>query len=139
MIPLVTNTIPSKMVDNSSNVSYCDVVGQTQLSSNPSYVILLWCIVSFIFIAFLCIFDLIYYYTFLSRLMPRIFLYFFRILFFCKYANVGYQNIVLYCWIYYILNELISSKKYNWTRKTILNFHNILFRLSWRGFECCKI
>ena len=53
----------------------------------------------------------------------------------CKH---GKQKMVLYCWIYYILNELINSKKYNWTRKTILNFHNILFCQSCRGFECCK-
>ena len=139
MIPLVTNTIPSKMVDNSSNVSYCDVVGQTQLSSNPSYVILLWCIVSFIFVAFLYIFGLICYYTFLSRHLPRVFLYFLQILVFLQICKHGKQKMVLYCWIYYILNELINSKKYNWTRKTILNFHNILFCQSCRGFlECCK-
>ena len=92
MIPLVTNTIPSKMVDNSSNVSYCDVVGQTQLSSNPSYVILLWCIVSFIFVAFLCIFGLIYYYTFLSRHLPRAFLYFLQIFVFANMQTWETKN-----------------------------------------------
>ena len=133
MIPLVTNTIPSKMVDNSSNVSYCDVVGQTQLSSNPSYVILLWCIVSFIFVAFLCIFDLIFYYSFLSKLLPRVF---YISYIFCKYANVQ-------TWFYIV--EYITYWTNWWIAKSIIEQEKqfqtftTFFCLSWRGFlECCK-
>ena len=122
MIPLVTNTIPSKMVDNSSNVSYCDVVGQTQLSSNPSYVILLWCIVSFIFVAFLCIFDLNFYYSFLSKLLPRVFYISYIFLQICKCANM-----ILYCWIYYILNEWINSKSVVEQEKQYLTFTTCFF------------